>query len=159
MITARFSVLLVAAALAGVAVGVPAAGAGSSDVQQALRLAAVNYKVALLNGSPTACQMATPFIQTSLVDDAWGDAHKRVTTCPVAVKTLATFYASQFPSRAAYVRAGQAVVNAISVGKVKLTGSRATIHYVAAGMPSSIDLLLTNGRWLVNGWVELEIAP
>ena len=150
--TLRRSALLVAAAFAGVAVGVPAAGASSGDVQQAIRLAAANYKVALLNGSPDACQMATPFIQDSLVNDAWSDAHKKVKSCPVAVKTLATFHASQFPSRAAYVRAAQTVVNAISRGKVKLYGAGAVVRYVVTGMPASIDLLLTNGRWLVNGW-------
>jgi hypothetical protein len=156
--TLRRSALLAAVALAGVAVGVPAAGAGSGDVQ-AIRLAAVSYKVALLNGSPDACQFVTPFIQKALVNNALRDAHKTVKSCPAAVKALASYYASRFSSRAAYARVAQIEVNAISRGTVTVYGAGAVVHYAAYGISSSINLLLTGGRWLVDGWHEGETSP
>ena len=157
--TFRRSALLVAAALAGVAVGVPTAGAGSGDVQ-AVRSAAVGYEVALLNGSPTACQMLVPFSQSSLVEFASFATHKQIKSCPVAVQAFATFTAAEFPNRAAYVRAGQALVNTVSRGKVKLKSAwQAEIDFYASRMASSLDLELRNGRWLVSGWVGGGVSP
>jgi len=66
--------------------------------------------------------------------------------------------ASRFPNRAAYARAGQAVVNAVSRGKVKLTGSDSTIDFYASKTNSSLNLTLTDGHWRVSGW-EGAITP
>jgi len=157
--TLRRSALLVAVAIAGVGVGVPAAGAGSGDAQ-AVRIAAVNYEVALLNGSPAACQMMISFSQSSLVDFASFVTHKQIKSCPVAVQTIATFTAAEFPNRAAYVRAGQSLVNRVSRGKVKLKSAwQAEIDFYGSRVASSLDLELMNGRWLISGWVELGVAP
>jgi hypothetical protein len=129
--------------------GVPAAGAGSGDVQ-AVRATALSFEVNLLNGSPTACRMMIPSSQSMLVRFASFVARKTVESCPVAVRVLAVSNASRFPNRAAYVRAAQAVVNAVSRGKVKLTGSDATIDFYNSRVHSLINLTLTNGHWRVS---------
>ena len=157
MITLRHSVLLLAALLATMVLGVPAAGAGSGDAQ-AVSATAVAFEVNLLNGSTTACRVMTSSGQVTLVHLASFVARKTVTSCPVAVQVLTVSNASRFPNRAAYVRAGQAVVNAVSRGKVKLTGSDATIDFYASKTNSSLNLTLTDGHWRVSGW-EGAITP
>jgi hypothetical protein len=159
--TRHRSALCVAAVLAGVAAVVPVAGAGSGDVQS-IRTAAVGYETATLNGSPKACQMATPFESQSLVAFAWMDAHTKVAGCPAAVKVLAKFYASKFPNHQAYLRVGGLRLKAIARGKVKIAGSEATLDYTVAesqAIDLSYDLSLVHGRWLINGGTETPVSP
>lgn len=144
--------LLIAAALAGVAVVVPAAGAGSGDVQ-AIRTAAARYEVATSNGSPLACQLMTPNGQKSFVYFASMLTKTKLASCTAAVAAMAKLNESQYPSHAAYVRADAPMLQALAHAKVTVHGSRATLDYTeVTGIvhaSSSMDFALVHGHWLM----------
>lgn len=155
MITPRHSVLFVAAALAAMLLGVPAAGAGSGDVQ-AVRSAAVSYWAAVSAGSPTACQMMTPRAQRMFAEVSSGllQLQKKL-DCPAAVKAIAKKNESLVGSHGAYVRMNNLTLRALARGKVTVKGTHANVDYsyVDGPVSSSSNLLfaLVHGSWLADG--------
>ena len=157
----RRPALLVAAALVGVALVVPAAEAGAGDVA-AIRTVAARYSLATTNGSPEACQLATPNVQQTLAYFASGLLKTtKLMSCPAAVKALAKYNASKYPGgRQAYVRSGEAAARAIARGKVTIHGTKATLEYTllvqdtqgksSLSFSSEVYVALVHGRWLID---------
>jgi hypothetical protein len=146
----RALVLLVVAALAGVALVVPAAGAGAGDVQ-AIRTLAARYTDATTTGSPLACQLMTPRARPYFISIASRLTKSKLATCPDAVKAVAKLNETFFPSHAAYLRANAAEARAIAHGKVTIKGAYATLDVTVANVSSNMNFALVQSRWLVDG--------
>ncbi len=146
--------LLVAVALAGATLVMPAAKAGSGDVQ-AVRAAAISYSHATLYGSPEACQMMTPAWQKGFAYVASEFTKTKLTSCPAAVEAMAKMNESQYPNRQAYLGSGVVKRKALAAGKVTLDGSDATLDFTIkqgfVSVGSSMTFVRVHGRWLFDG--------
>ena len=152
--TLRPLVLLVVAALAAVALVVPAAEAGAGDVQ-AIRTLAARYSDATTTGSPLACQLMVPGFRPYFISFASQMTKTKLATCPDAVKAVAKLNEAAYPSHAAYLHANAAKAQAIAHGKVAIQGTDATLDFTVhsgfVSVGSTLDFALVQGHWLVSG--------